>query len=236
MRGGRMFFGSHGLVVALILALAPGLAFAQPEQHTLRVAFNAGHATIKGHIRGRQFVDYIFPAGAGESLKVSLKTDNHSNYFNLLAPGETDVAFFVGQNNVGQTYEGVAPTSGDYKARVYLVRSAARRAEAANYTLTIALGATSATDEKGPDYADGLTGGPDFWEVAGVAAGDALILRKEPSPRGKLVARFANGAVLRNQGCKNTRGQRWCRVERPDDSSIRGWVNGRYLRESGGPR
>jgi Bacterial SH3 domain len=231
-----MFCGSGRIVIAFILALAPGLAFAQSEPLAQRVAFNAGRAAIKGHIKGREFVDYVFPAGAGESLKVSLKTNNDGNYFNLLAPGETDVAFFVGQNNVGQAYEGVAPTSGDYKARVYLVRSAARRGEAANYTLTIALGAASVTDEKGPDYADGLTGGPDFWEVTGVEAGDTLNLRKEPSPHGNLVARFANGAVLRNQGCKNTRGQRWCRVERPDDPSIRGWVNGRYLREAGGPR
>jgi hypothetical protein len=222
MRAGRMFCGSRGIVVALVLTLSPGLVFAQSEQRTQRVAFEAGGATIKGHIKGRQFVDYVFPAGAGESLKVSLKTSNDGNYFNLLAPGETDVAFFIGQNSVGQAYQGVAPTSGDYKARVYLVRSAARRGEAADYTLTIALGATSATNERGPDYADGLTGGPDFWEVTGVAAGDALNLRKEPSPRRTLVARFANGAVLRNLGCKNARGQRWCRVDRPDEPSMRG--------------
>lgn len=42
-----------------------------------------------------------------------------------------------------------------------------------------------------------------------------------------------NGDVLRNRGCQMTDGQRWCGVERPDGSG-RGWVAGRYLRESSG--
>jgi hypothetical protein len=216
-------------------ALLPALAFAQSEHRTQRVTFKDGHATIKGRIKGYEYVDYVFPAGAAESSKVSLETNKSSNYFNLLAPGETEVAFFVGSTS-GNKYEGVAPTSGDYKARVYLMRNSARRGTIANYMLTIVLGQESATNEKGPDYADGLTGGPDHWEVTGVGAGDALSLRKEPSPRAELVVQVANGTVLRNLGCKNTRGQRWCRVERLDDPSMRGWVNGRYLRESAGPR
>lgn len=78
-----------------------------------------------------------------------------------------------------------------------------------------------------------LTGGPDYWEVSGVAAGDALAMRATPSPGGSSVATFANGAALRNLGCKNTRGQRWCRVEGAGHS---GWVNGKYLREGPGPK
>ena len=211
-----MFSGSRRFVVALTLALSPVLAFAQSEQRTQRVAFDAGRATIKSHIRGRQFVDYIFPAGAGESLMVNLKTDNDSNYFNLLAPGETETAFFIGSKS-GGNYQGAAPSSGDYTARVYLMRSAARRGETAHYTLTIALGKKSAADETGPDYADGLTGGPDYWEVTGVAAGDGLSLRDQPSPRAVLITQFPSKTVLQNLGCKNTRGQRWCRVSPPDD-------------------
>jgi hypothetical protein len=90
--------------------------------------------------------------------------------------------------------------------------------------------------EKGPGYADGLTGGPDYWEVTGVGTGDTLNLREKPSPHAQKIAQFANGTILRNLGCKNTRGQRWCRVEGLQHSSLRGWVNGHYLRESAGPR
>jgi hypothetical protein len=221
--------------VAFLLAGLPLLAVAESERRTQRVAFNDGGATIKGRIRGYHYVDYVFPVGASESLKVSLKTNNGANYFNLLAPGETETAFFIGSTR-GKNYEGAAPTSGDYTARVYLMRSAARRGETAQYTLTITLGGKGATKEMGPDYADGLTGGPDYWEVTGVGAADTLSLRKEPSPHAHMIGKFANGTVLRNLGCENTRGQRWCRVERPDDPSTRGWVNGRFLRESSGPR
>jgi hypothetical protein len=229
-----MLSSTRLFAVALLFASLPASALAGSEHRTQRVTFKDGSATIKDQIKGYQYVDYVFPAGAGESLKTTLKTNRSSNYFNLLAPGETEVAFFVGSTS-GDSYEGVASTSGDYTVRVYLMRSAARRGEVANYALTISLGRKSATEEKGPDYADGLTGGPDFWEVTGIGVGDTLNLRDEPSPHARLVAKFATRTVLRNLGCKNTHGQRWCRVERSDDPSMRGWVNGRYLRESGGP-
>ena len=48
--------------------------------------------------------------------------------------GETEVAFFNGSVSENQ-YEGVLPATGDYKIRVYMMRSAARRNEVANYRL-----------------------------------------------------------------------------------------------------
>ena len=223
------------LAVAVLIGCLPAIASAQPEHATERLRFKNGRAATSGHLKGYQHVDYVFPAGAGESLKATFKTNNDANYFNLLAPGATETAFFVGSTS-GSDYDGVAPTTGDYTARVYLMRSAARRGESAQYTLTIALGEKRATNEIGPDYADGLTGGPDYWEVTAVGAGDTLSLRNEPSPKAQKVGQFANGTVLRNLGCKNTRGQRWCKVQPADASSIQGWVNGRYLRETGAPR
>ena len=41
---------------------------------------------------------------------------------------------FVGSTS-GNQFEGRLPASGDYKVRVYLMRSAARRDEIANYRL-----------------------------------------------------------------------------------------------------
>ncbi|MCX7899309.1 MAG: SH3 domain-containing protein [Methylocystis sp.] len=139
---------------------------------------------------------------------------------------------FVGEMGKNK-FEGVAPVAGDYRARVYMMRVDARRGKTARYALGIAVGQTSATNEKGPDFADGLTGGPDYWEVTGVDAKDRLNLRATPSPRGAIVSRVTNGASLKNLGCKNTRGQRWRRVENDGRS---GWVNGRFLREGAGPR
>lgn len=219
--------------LALAAPLACGAASAKDESRTVRLTFRDGRASVSDAIRGYKYVDYVFPAGASESLEVELKTGHTATYFNLLAPGEKDVAFFIGSTG-GERFAGKAPSSGDYTARVYMMRSAARRGEKASYRLTVALGSKNATNEKGPDYADGLTGGPDFWQVEGVAAGDNLKMRAAPSPQAGVVASFANGAALRNKGCKNAQGQRWCRVETLGATKQAGWVNGHYLRESAG--
>jgi hypothetical protein len=225
-------FGRSGVVfVALILALLLAVAFAQDAPKVQRVTFKDGRATIRGSIKGYQVIDYVFPAGAEESIKVGLNTKALSNYFNLIAPGATEAMY---DGSTGEPFSGIAPRSGDYTARVYMMRNAARRGLTANYTLSIAVGQNSATNEKGPDYADGLTGGPDYWEVTGVGPGDGLSMRQTPSPKGKLVMQFLNGTVLKNLGCKNARGQRWCHVEQPGEAR-QGWVNGRYLREGSGP-
>ncbi len=81
------------------------------------------------------------------------------------------------------------------------------------------------------DYADGLEGGPDFWEVTGVSAGDMLNLRARPSAKARILLRFRNGTALRNGGCRMFGGQRWCRVTTVRGPDATGWVAGRYLRE-----
>ncbi len=229
-----MFPKSLAFIVALALALLSPLAVAQDAPKIQRVTFKDGHATIKGSVTGYETLDYVFPAGAGESINVSLKSNKGSNYFNVNPPGSEE-AIFIG-SSAGSTYSGIAPTSGDYTARVYLMRNEARRRMTANFTLTIQLGQKSATNEKGPDFADGLTGGPDYWEITGVGPGDGLSMRTTPSPKGKLVMQFLNGTVLKNLGCKNARGQTWCRVEQAGQPSMHGWVNGRYLRETSGTK
>ncbi|MGE5154562.1 MAG: hypothetical protein ACM3ST_11145 [Bdellovibrio bacteriovorus] len=69
-------------------------------------------------------------------MNVSMATDNRANYFNILAPGENEVAMFNGSMAQNQ-YEGTLPASGDDKAHVHLERSAARRDEVAQYRLAM---------------------------------------------------------------------------------------------------
>lgn len=120
-----------------------------------RVQFPKGEigATIKDRIKGREAVDYRLRARAGQRMNVRLYTDNPSNYFNVIAPGETDVAFFIGSNE-GNRFESNLPASGDYRIRVYLYRNAARRGEVANYRLeaTVTSG-KSQSDSAGYDTA-----------------------------------------------------------------------------------
>ncbi len=111
---------------------------------TQRVQFakGANSAVVNGTIKGSQIVDYVLHASQGQSMNVSMATDNTASYFNILAPGQTEVAFFNGSVSENQ-YEGTLPATGDYRIRVYMMRSAARRNEVANYRLEmIVSGAT----------------------------------------------------------------------------------------------
>lgn len=227
-----MFGWFRGLFIFSALFFFEAQAIAQETPRVEQVSFHNGRAVIHGVIKGYEMVDYVFRAGAGESIKLSLATRAPSNYFNLLAPGATEEAMFTGQNSMENTFDGVGSASGDYTARVYMMRNEARRGKVARYTLTIEVGQKSATNERGPDFADGLTGGPDFWEVTGVAAGDRLHLRAAATARSKRVASVRNGDALKNAGCKNTQGHRWCRVS--TKAGAQGWANGAYLREGGG--
>ena len=50
-------------------------------------------------IRGYEIVDYVLEAGKGQSMNVSMATDNLSSYFNILPPGESEVAMFIDSTN-----------------------------------------------------------------------------------------------------------------------------------------
>jgi hypothetical protein len=126
------------LAAAVFLLLPPVTADAQPappRQERVAFAKGASSATIKGQIKGDADVDYLVRAAAGQTISVALKVSNRSNYFNVLPPGSADVAMYVGQT--GESYTGMLPADGDYTVRVYLMRNAARRNEASDYTLTI---------------------------------------------------------------------------------------------------
>ena len=111
--------------------------------------------------------------------------------------------------------------------RVYLMRNAARRGETANFTLGVTIGR--------PEYADGLSGGPDYWVVSGLTNRGSLNLRAGPATRYDIVSVLRNGNVLQNQGCRLTGQERWCRI-RATGSGVMGWVAGRYLVETAAPR
>ena len=223
------------LLVLTCLGFLTAPAWAEDDIRQERVQFQQGRdsASLKGRIKGDETVDYQLGARAGQTMEVTLKSSNLSNYFNILPPGD-ETAIFVGSTS-GNHFSGTLPTNGDYTVRVYLMRNAARRNEAANYSLNIHIGdghRASRATTGGGDYADGDAGGPDFWEVTGVPGGDTLNMRAGPSTRERVVGELGNGTIVRNLGCKTSGSQRWCRVARPEDPELRGWVAGRFLRES----
>ena len=150
----RSELGAPLVLTLLLIALSP-LAGAEGDIRTERIHFAKGATStvVEGTISGNQIVDYVLGASKGQSMNVSMATRNTATYFNILAPGETEVAFFNGSMSENQ-YEGVLPTTGDYRIRVYMMRSAARRNEKADYRLEMivtgkppaAAGSTAAAD------------------------------------------------------------------------------------------
>jgi hypothetical protein len=133
----------------LLVGHASCFADDRAEVHQVRFAKGASSATLKGAITGDKYADYKLRAGIGQTMTVTLKTSNLSNYFNVLPPG-SKTALFVGATS-GDKWSGSLQADGDYTIRVYLMRSAARRNEHATYTLSVGITGQPATTAKAMD-------------------------------------------------------------------------------------
>ena len=192
-------------MVVLVLAAATGQVGAEDgRSERVRFAKGASSAVIKGQVRAYHYVDYLVHAGAGQTLSVAMTTGNGANYFNVLAPGAGDAAMFNGSMS-GERYAGIVPADGDYRIRVYLMRNAARRNEAARYSLSVevsgqALGATPAAQ-------DALIRGTPFHAAAQVActvpfeprvtACDAFVIRRGFDGTATVEVRWGQGMKRR---------------------------------------
>lgn len=143
-------------VTPTVLARETPTLLTQTNIRTQRVQFKPGtnSATVQGSIEGYQVIDYVINAKQGQSMNVSMSSNNGANYFNILAPGETEAAMFNGSTN-GNQYEGILPKSGDYKIRVYMMRSAARQNAVANYRLEMIVSASGNTNNGGDAKVEG---------------------------------------------------------------------------------
>ncbi len=212
-----------------VLSMAPVMA--QSRTEVLNFARNATSITIDASIRGRESVDYIVRASAGQTMRVGLESDNLDNYFNVLPPGGGD-AMFIGSVS-GTLFENRLRRDGDHVLRVYLTREAARRGEVANFRLTVRVTGRDVTPPAPPPPSPG-TG--DLWEVYGLRAGDTLNMRAGPGTRFRVLDTFANSTVLRNFGCAVTEtGAEWCEVSRNQRGALSGWVSARFIRAAGRP-
>jgi len=135
----------RAMATQIALATVAAVTLAQGIRQE-RVSFKPGtsSATVTGSLKGDATVDYVLGARAGQTMRVSLKTSNGANYFNVLPPG-SEAAIAIGAN-LGNQWTGALPANGDYRIRVFLMRSAARRNETAKYTLSV--GITGRADAK----------------------------------------------------------------------------------------
>lgn len=121
--------------ISCILALP---ASADIETVPLHFDRKTSEANIKGILKGDRITDYLLRAKAGQTISIVFKPSNNSAYVNVLPPDSADSAIFIGSAG-GNEWTGTLPSSGDYRIRTYLIRSAARRNESSNYTLLIGI-------------------------------------------------------------------------------------------------
>jgi len=132
-----------------LLTVIPALAADGVRKETVKFKKGEEQATIKGHVKGNETIDYMVRANAGQTMVVTFKTSNSMAYFNVLPPG-SETALFVGSADVsGERFQGELPTDGDYAIRVYLMRAAARRNESAQYSLDVSVKEAASSSPSG---------------------------------------------------------------------------------------
>ena len=225
---------------AALLAFGSLAATAQEDMRTEQVRFAAGTTgtTLSDTITGREFVVYEIGAEAGQRMLIRLSSANASTYFNVYEPGRGpgDEALAVSEQTGPMVpdlnvFDGQLPTSGTYSVSVYLYRNAAREGQTSNYSLDISITGETGAIVQG-DFADGLQGGPDFWEVRLSDPAGSLNVHDGPSAGAPTIGRLPDTAILRNLGCRMAEGRRWCEVEATAPGGITGWVAGEFLVES----
>lgn len=119
--------------IAVPFATIAAAQTAKPE----RVQFAKGKSSkvITGTFMGDQSRTFLVNLRAGQRMTVKLVSTNYSANFNVTAPGASE-AMFIG-SIAGDEFVDTIPSSGDYRIDLFLMRNAARRGEATNFTLTI---------------------------------------------------------------------------------------------------
>lgn len=218
-----------------------GPATAQMVVPTEPISFPAGAntATFQHKIVGKDVYGFTFEGQAGQSVTISLEAVTPSANFVLARSGE-EAGLFSSMTTGDTTHTEVLPADGEYVIRLFLVGQAAETGSS-DMTVTVTLdGAAAVTNAMAPeamapaapqgDFADGLAGGPDYWQVHGLS-GDTLNVRTGPGTDHAVVGTVGNGAVLKNEGCAQPGTTVWCKVSATDGSNLSGWASSAYLRE-----
>jgi hypothetical protein len=126
------------LVCLLAGALLTGTALT--AEAAKQIAFGKGKssASVSGKVQGGSDVDYVLRASAGQTMTVDFKASKGAAYFNVLPPGSTGEAIFVGSND-GNHFKADLPSDGDYTIRIYLMGGAKDSDKPVTYTLKVGI-------------------------------------------------------------------------------------------------
>lgn len=132
------------MAASMIAALAANSPLAAQSVANISFARGASSSTVSGSVQGYKFVDYRIVVRPGQTMTVNLTPTRGSPYFNVMEPGEKDVAIYNSSIN-GNSYSGTTAKPGAYTIRVYQMRNEARRGAVAGYRLTIGVAAGSSS-------------------------------------------------------------------------------------------
>lgn len=131
-------------LAATILALTLAVPAVQ-AQDKVHVRFEAGNdnAAIHGTITGDEYVDYLLAAGAGQRMAVSLipgESNGTGNVnFNILPPGSTGEAIYIGSIDGLDVTGVVLPRKGEYTIRVYQLGDDADSGKTTAFTISVGI-------------------------------------------------------------------------------------------------
>ena len=209
------------LILAAAAALQPVAAQLPPAAQTTNVVIPRGGsgAHYEGRVLQRQTFDYVLQANRGERLTIRYGSRNGLSAFDVYPPGG-GVPLHDGMS-AGAAFDQSLEVTGPYRIRVYMLPGTERRDDASRFTLDFGV------------YR-GVASGPEYWTVAEVGVGGLLIFHETPSTTSQGIGSAADGNVLRNFGCRDSEGRRWCRI-----GSLRGpatgWVDAAFLRPRNRP-
>ena len=130
-------------LLACLLAGALLTGTALTAEAAKQISFGKGKssASVSGKVQGSNDVDYVIRASAGQTMTVDFKAGKGAAYFNVLPPGSTGEAIFVGSSE-GNHFKAALPSDGDYTIRVYLMGGAKDSGKPVNYTLKVGIPAS----------------------------------------------------------------------------------------------
>jgi hypothetical protein len=134
------------LSLLVIASLLQSHLAAAPREERVQFQPGTDRATIRGTVKGDDYVLYKVNARDGQFLNVSMTTDNESSDFNIYIPGRgpgDEALFASAQSAAGRQYTGQLYKTGDHGISVFLNRNAARGGQQANFTLTVRITATA---------------------------------------------------------------------------------------------
>ncbi len=143
-----------------MIAARHGARAAAEQTSAIQFARGATAATVKGSITGDQSRDDRVNARRGQTLSVSLANPDGRAFFNVLPPGSSDEANFVGSRD-GNGFRGPVTADGDTTTRVYQMRATGRRGEVATYALSVGV-----TGRPAAGSSDAKVPGTDFHATA----------------------------------------------------------------------